>query len=538
MVDFQALFRHSPNPYMVVGPDLRYLAANEAYAAAVSTSADALIGRYLFEVFPGDAGADGPSQSDRVRHSIERAFATGRPDVLALVSYAIERETPQGRVVEERFWSATHTPLYGADGRVSAVLQHTTDVTDIERDRAELARTRGANTAQLEQGVFDRARAVQDANLALDSQRRQLMALFAQAPGFMAVLRGPEYVFEIANAAYEELIANENIVGRRIADVLPEIVDQGYMELLDQVRLTGRRFVGRGMRVQLARAGELAPRYVDFIYQPIVDETGEVAAIFVQGADVTDREMLVAALRESERALRDADLRKDRFLATLAHELRNPLAPIGTAAALLQVASEQPARVREASGIIDRQVRHLTHLVNDLLDVSRVTSGHATLDLQWMDLADSVHAAAEQVAPLVARKAQALQVQLPDAAVLMRGDPARMTQVLANLLTNAAKYTPAYGHITVAVDVQDGMARIDVADDGIGMSADLLPQVFELFVQAEPTPDREEGGLGIGLALVRSLVQLHGGRVEAHSDGPGLGSRFRMCLPCEVTVPA
>jgi signal transduction histidine kinase len=183
-------------------------------------------------------------------------------------------------------------------------------------------------------------------------------------------------------------------------------------------------------------------------------------------------------------------------------------------------------------------VRHLTHLVNDLLDVSRVTSGHAALDLQWMDLADSVHAAAEQVAPLVARKAQALQVQLPDAAVLMRGDPARMTQVLANLLTNAAKYTPAYGHITVAVDVQDGMARIDVADDGIGMSADLLPQVFELFVQAEPTPDREEGGLGIGLALVRSLVQLHGGRVEAHSDGPGLGSRFRMCLPCEVTVPA
>jgi signal transduction histidine kinase len=202
------------------------------------------------------------------------------------------------------------------------------------------ARTRGANSAQLEQGVFDRARAVQDANLALDSQRRQLMALFAQAPGFMAVLRGPEYVFEIANAAYEELIANENIVGRRIADVLPEIVDQGYMELLDQVRLTGRRFVGRGMRVQLARAGELAPRYVDFIYQPIVDETGEVAAIFVQGADVTDREMLVAALRESERALRDADLRKDRFLATLAHELRNPLAPIGTAAALLQVASD------------------------------------------------------------------------------------------------------------------------------------------------------------------------------------------------------
>ena len=672
MVEYETLFRSSPNPYMVVGTDLRYLAANEAYASLLSTSADALVGRYLFELFPGEVGAAGESQSDRVRRSILRAFETGRPDVLALVPYAIERETPAGRVVEERFWSATHTPLFTREGRVYGVLQHTTDVTDVERDRAELAKTRrasGANPEQVAQGIVTRARAVQDANSALEAQRRHLMALFAQAPGFMAVLRGPDYVFEIANAAYEVLIGNTQITGRKLVDVLPELQEQGYLELLDQVRTTGRRFVGRSMQVQLARGGDagaqpLEERYVDFIYQPIVDDAGQVEAIFVQGADVTDRETLVAALRESEqrfrtiadmipqmvwstlpdgfhdyynrqwyaftgvpegstdgegwngmfhpddqarawarwrysletgepyeieyrlrhrsgeyrwtlgraqpirdangaivrwmgtcteiherklvqqalerseRALRDADLRKDRFLATLAHELRNPLAPIGTAAQVLQLASNDPRRVREAGGIIDRQVRHLTHLVNDLLDVSRVTSGHAVLDVRQMDLRACVHAAVEQVAPLIERKQQDLRVTLPDAEVAMRGDAPRITQVLANLLVNAAKYTPPQGHIALSIGVEDGMACVEVADDGIGIDADLLSQVFELFAQGEPTPGREEGGLGIGLALVRSLVQLHGGTIEAHSDGPSRGARFRMCLPCDVTVPA
>jgi len=307
VVDFEAVFRHSPNPYMIVGTDLRYLAANQAYASAVSATVESLIGRHVFDAFPGGVDTQGRSETDPVRLSIERVIATGKPDALAIVPFAIERETPQGRVFEERFWSATHTPLFGDDGRLYGVLQHTTDVTDVERDRAELAERRlrggGATPEQIAQGVFSRARFVQDANMALDAQRRNLESLFAQAPGFMAVLRGSDYRYEIANSAYDELIGRRTPIGERLVDVLPEIVGQGYVNLLDQVRQTARRFVGRGMQVNLQHdAGDA--RYVDFIYQPIVDEHGRVDAIFVQGADVTDREAALAALRESEQRFR------------------------------------------------------------------------------------------------------------------------------------------------------------------------------------------------------------------------------------------
>jgi len=659
LVDFEAVFRHSPNPYMIVGPDLRFLAANQAYANAVSLTVDALVGHYLFDVFPGDVDSAGRQQADPVRMSIERVIATGKPDALALVPFAIERDTPQGRVFEERYWSATHTPLFDDAGRLYGVLQHTTDVTDVERDRAELAerrRTGGANPEQVAQGVVSRARFVQDANIALEAQRRNLESLFAQAPGFMAVLRGADYRYEIANAAYDQLIGRRTPIGERLVDVLPEIVGQGYVNLLDQVRETGRRFVGRGMQVNLGHdAGD--PRYVDFIYQPILDEHGRVDAIFVQGADVSDREAALAALRESEQrfrtiadmipqmvwstlpdgyhdyynrqwyaytgvpegstdgegwngmfhpddqarawarwqfslstgapyeieyrlrhrtgeyrwvlgraqpirdangaivrwmgtcteiheqklaqeALRDADRRKDRFLAILAHELRNPLAPIATAATLLRMAPDDPQRVREAGEIIDRQARHMTHLVSDLLDVSRVTQGQAVLDVRPMDLVAAVRAAIEQVAPAIERKAHVLRVSLPDAPVPLQGDHARVTQVFANLLANAAKYTPRAGHIEIAFAVDGDLACIEIADDGIGIAPELLPRVFDLFTQAEPTPDREEGGLGIGLALVRSLVQLHGGTIHVASPGLGGGARFRVCLPCDVRVPA
>jgi signal transduction histidine kinase len=534
VVDFELLFRQSPNPYMVVDRDLRYLAVNDAYASILSTTVDALVGRRVFDAFPGEVDGDGRAQAEAVRHSILRAFATGHPDMLALVPFTIERETAAGRAVEVRYWSATHTPLFDREGHVYAVLQHTTDVTEVERNRAELEvarQERGATPEQLWQGVVSRARAVQDANSALEAQRRHMQALFAQAPGFMAVLSGDDYRFEIANPAYEALVGKHDFLGMRLVDVLPEIAEQGYINLLDQVRETGRRFVGRGMEVHLVgTGGELHPRFVDFVYQPIVGDDDRVYAIFVQGSDVTDREAALAALR-------DADQRKDRFLATLAHELRNPLAPIGTAATLLRIAHDQPSRVQEASAIIERQVRHVTHLVNDLLDVSRVTRGLAILEVREMDLARSLREALEQIAPLVARKHHELHVSLPDAPVLLHGDPARMTQVFANLLSNAAKYTPDGGRIDVSCFVDDERACIDIEDNGIGLDATLIPHVFDLFVQAEPTPDRNDGGLGIGLALARSLVQLQGGSIEAHSAGLGKGSRFRVCLPVHVNAP-
>jgi signal transduction histidine kinase/CheY-like chemotaxis protein len=249
------------------------------------------------------------------------------------------------------------------------------------------------------------------------------------------------------------------------------------------------------------------------------------------------RQDLTRALAERERndalaALHLADQRKNEFLAMLAHELRNPLAPISTAADLLRSRyAGDPAKVRRTSEIIARQVSHMVHLVDDLLDVSRVTRGIIELDRQLLDLRQTVAAALEQVQPLMQMKRQRLRTELPEAKVLVEGDAKRLIQVLANLLNNAAKYTPEDGSVLLTVRVEDGQAVVAVQDDGIGIAPELLPDVFGLFTQAQRTPDRAEGGLGLGLALVKNLVELHGGQVQAASDGPGHGSTFTVTLP-------
>ena len=240
--------------------------------------------------------------------------------------------------------------------------------------------------------------------------------------------------------------------------------------------------------------------------------------------DVTER-------RLAQEALKTADRRKDEFLAMLAHELRNPLAPIGAAAQLLRMGRLDEARVRHTSQIIGRQVDHMTHLINDLLDVSRVTRGLVTLDNAAQDIGQVVTEAVEQATPLIQARRHRLALHLPPQATTVMGDKKRLVQVLANLLANAAKYTDEGGSIILRVEAEGAHVRITVVDNGIGMAPDLAAHVFELFAQAERTSDRSAGGLGLGLALVKSLVELHKGTVACHSDGPGQGSTFSVCLP-------
>jgi PAS domain S-box-containing protein len=223
----------------------------------------------------------------------------------------------------------------------------------------------------------------------------------------------------------------------------------------------------------------------------------------------------------ADATLREAARRKDEFLAMLAHELRNPLAPISAAAQLLQFGAFDKQRVLQASEIITRQVKHMTGLVDDLLDVSRVTTGMIVLDEAEIDINQIVADAAEQVTPLLRAKRHQLQLQVPPAATLVLGDRKRLVQVLANLLGNAAKYTHEGGLIIVRTSVQDDRVVVAVRDNGIGMAPDLRARAFDLFAQAERTSDRSLGGLGLGLALVKSLVELHRGTVTCDSAGPG-----------------
>jgi PAS domain S-box-containing protein len=254
------------------------------------------------------------------------------------------------------------------------------------------------------------------------------------------------------------------------------------------------------------------------------DERGKPVSISGIALDVTER-------KRAEEELRAADRRKDEFLAMLAHELRNPLAPIRNAAELLNMLDMEEPRVRMTSEIIARQVDHMTGLIDDLLDVSRVTRGIITLEKAPLDVGEIIAGAVEQVRSLIEARNHRLNVQPLPEALRVRGDQTRLIQVLTNLLNNAAKYTPDNGEISIRVDATESDVTIRISDTGVGISADLLPRVFELFSQAERSPDRSQGGLGLGLALVKSLVELHDGSVAAYSAGVGKGSEFVVRLP-------
>jgi PAS domain S-box-containing protein len=251
---------------------------------------------------------------------------------------------------------------------------------------------------------------------------------------------------------------------------------------------------------------------------------GRSTVVHAIAIDITER-------KHAEEALQLADRRKDEFLAMLAHELRNPLAPISSAADMLRIAYSGEPRVKQISEIVARQVAHMRHLVDDLLDVSRVTRGLVTISRRPTDLRRVVSEAVEQSRPLVETRRHHLEVALPDHALMVDGDHTRLVQVAANLLNNAAKYTHEGGSIAVALDEHEGQARLTVRDNGTGIGPDLLPVVFDLFTQGSRTLDRAQGGLGLGLALVRKLVELHGGQVAASSPGQGQGSTFTVTLP-------
>lgn len=249
----------------------------------------------------------------------------------------------------------------------------------------------------------------------------------------------------------------------------------------------------------------------------------------------------ISGMKQAEQALREADQRKDEFLAMLAHELRNPLTPIRNAAHVIGQLDLAEPRLRWAQDIIERQVGHLTRLVDELLDVSRIVRGKITLRLAPVELADLVRQTRESVQPIMSAKGHRLEVRMPGERVYIQGDLVRLVQILQNLLTNAAKYTPDGGRIELLGQVQGPEMEFRVRDNGMGISPELLPSVFDLFRQGARTLDRAQGGLGIGLTLVRQLVEMHGGRVSVSSPGPGQGACFTVCLPLaagEAPVPA
>jgi PAS domain S-box-containing protein len=272
------------------------------------------------------------------------------------------------------------------------------------------------------------------------------------------------------------------------------------------------------------------------VHRPGERELRRLDLYMLQASDFIQRCRMEQALRQNQEALRDADRRKDEFLALLAHELRNPLAPIRYALATSRKAGRTLEQQKRAEEVIERQVAHMSRLLDDLLDVSRITHGTLELKKSRTELTLVLGAAIEAARPILDSKHHTLSLDLPKQSVRLQADPVRLAQVFSNLLINAAKYTDAGGSIELRATREGSAVVVAVRDNGIGISADMMPRLFTLFSQAHTALGRSEGGLGVGLALARGLVSLHGGRVEARSDGPGRGSEFIVRLPVGVAA--
>jgi len=264
---------------------------------------------------------------------------------------------------------------------------------------------------------------------------------------------------------------------------------------------------------------------------PILDDSGLVCGAVNILVDITERARAEEIRKEAESALRGAAQTKDEFLAMLVHELRGPLAPMSSAIHCLKLQSPSPPEVQWAWEVIDRQMAHMNRLVDDLLDLSRMTRNELALRKESTSLEEIVRAGIEAARPFIDARGQTLAIEIAPDPIQLDADPMRLAQAISNLLHNAAKYTEPGGRIWLTAEPAENEVVVTVRDTGMGIPAEKLPHIFEMFMQAEPSLERSQSGLGIGLALVKRIVELHGGRVEGRSDGPGQGSTFALKFP-------
>jgi PAS domain S-box-containing protein len=450
------------------------------------------------------------------------------PAILPEVKEQWKRSIASGMPFEKVF------PLRGADGqfrrfltRVNPVLSADGEVIQWFGTNTDVEAERRAAEANAELRKREHA-ARQEAEL----QKRLLHSLFMQAPTLIAVLRGPEHVIELANPPVCQVWkhSHEELINRSLFDVMPELRDQVFQSLLDEVYRTGVPYEGKETPAKLIRRdGTTETVYFNFLYSPFRNIEGDVEGIFVVASDVTDQVLARNEVDRLRQGAEAANRAKDEFLAMLGHELRNPLSPILTALQLMKLRGDDDME-RERT-IIERQVNHLTRLVDDLLDVSRIARGRVDLKKEVIEMAEVVASAIEMTSPLLEQRMHSICVKLPREGLAVEGDPTRLSQVVSNLISNAAKYTPPGGNITISGETTLEEVILRVCDTGVGIAPDVLPRIFDLFVQEKQAIDRSQGGLGLGLTIVRSLVERHGGTVSVHSEGPGLGAEFIIRLP-------
>ncbi|MGE5866445.1 MAG: ATP-binding protein [Rhizobacter sp.] len=645
------------------GPELRML-YNDAYIPSMADRHPAALGRPVAEVWD--------SAWERVAPAFMQAMVTGEGFSQRNVELPMQRRGRQ----EVTWWDFSASPIRGESGEIVGLFNQGVEITE-----AVLAERRAAEEAA----------------------RQRL--IFQQMPGFVGLMKGPEHVYEYVNDAFVHIAGDRALLGERFKDAFPELADQGFHALVDDVYRKGESFSAQGLPIRLA--GESEDRYVDLLYQPVRDEHGAVTGIFTGGYDITERVRLerrrdalatltdrlagagqagyegarvvglnlqasragygtvqhdtgelqvvrdwvadgveslagitplaaygrhIHALRRGEatvvhdvridpgmpdaesaaalealharsfvnvpvleggrlvavlfvhderarhwtaeelafmheaasrtrtaveRATAEAELRsneeryrllsaelaeasrmKDEFLATLAHELRNPLAPVRNALALQRLRGDEPAVIAQTRALMERQLLHMVRLIDDLLDLSRLSRGTVALQTERVSMASAIGLAIDASRPFIEQAAHELSLSLPGEDLVVLADPVRLAQVITNLLNNAGKFTPGGGRLAVSLEREGACALMRVTDNGIGLRADQLERIFNMFEQVDRSHAQVSGGLGIGLTLVRRLVEAQGGTVSARSDGLGTGSTFLVRLPLAAPLPA
>ena len=501
---------------LMLDPQGRVTTWNAGAARIKGYTADEILGESFTRFYPPE---------DIAARKPERELA------IALATGKYEEEGWRVRKDGTRFWaSVTITSLHDPSGALRGYAKVTRDMS--ERKQAEENARKLLQEEAARRAAETSAREAQQARSEERRQREQLHVTLSSIGDAVIVTRADgrvtflNPVAEVLTGWSQREAEDQALekVFRIVNEETRAVVDNPVMHVLREGAVVGLA----NHTLLIAKDGSERP--IDDSAAPISDGRGGISGVVLVFRDVGER-------RRAERALRDADRKKDEFLAMLSHELRNPLASIQNALHVMGVARADAHAVERARSISERQFRHLVRLVDDLLDVSRIMSGQIRLRKEPLELTEALSSAVEMAKPAMDAAGQQLSVSQLSEPVWIEADRTRIEQVIANLLNNASKYSKRGQRVWLSAAREDGQAVVRVRDEGSGIAAELLPQVFDLFVQGEPTLERAGGGLGIGMTLVKRLAELHGGSVSARSEGRGRGSEFEVRLPALSAAP-
>jgi PAS domain S-box-containing protein len=518
-IDYRRIFSGTPALIVLLNADPAFtiLDASDEYLRATNTERKHVLGRGLFEVFPDNPDEMGASGAANLRASLGRVLSTRRASTMAVQKYDVRRSESEGGLFEERYWSIVSSPVLSEAGEMLVIVHRIEDVTDLVRANKALQ----LDAKSIRHEALRELEAANRLNASVREREEHLRAVVETTPECVKIVAADGTLLQMNASGLSMIEADsaEQVIGCNVYDIIaPEYRERyrAFNELICGGEKAAFEFDIVGLK---GTRRHMATHAV-----PLTLQGGERVHLALT-RDVTARRRTEEALRESER-------RKDEFIATLSHELRNPLAPLRNALYLLRNSAPEDARASFARQIMERQVNHLVRLVDDLLEMSRISRGVFELRRERVELQGILQHAIETSEPVLKEFEHHFALELPAQPLWVEGDAVRLTQVFSNLLNNAARFTERGGSISLRAQQCNGQAVVSVRDNGRGFGPEAAQAMFEMFSRSDRST-----GLGIGLALARRLVEMHGGSIRGHSDGENCGAEFVVRLPV-ASAPA